>query len=48
MARLWTGLGAIGGGLVYAATGAIWAASNLRWYGWTPDANPLRFRAEEF
>ncbi len=37
----WTALGAIAGGILYAVVGAIWSASNLRWFGWAPDANPL-------
>ncbi len=39
--RRWTSLGAIVGGFVYAVAGAVWSASNLRWFGWTPAANPL-------
>jgi hypothetical protein len=30
----------VGGG-VYAVAGAVMAARNLRWFGWTPSANPL-------
>ena len=34
-------LGAIVGGFIYAAVGAVMAAGNLRWFGWSPNANPL-------
>lgn len=37
----WAGPGAVLGGVVYAVAGAVWTASNLRWFGWTPDANPI-------
>lgn len=39
--RLWLGVVAIGGSLVYAVAGGVMAAGNLRWFGWSPDANPL-------
>ena len=41
MAGHWAGLGAIVGGIVYAFTGGVMAARNLRWFGWEPNANAL-------
>ncbi len=41
LTRRWAGLSAILGGFVYAVTGAVMAARNLRWFGWVPEANPL-------
>ena len=43
MARLWTGLGAIVGGFIYAVTGAVMAVANLGWFGLPRDANGLSF-----
>lgn len=41
MVRRLSGPGAIVGGLVYAMAGAIWGASNLGWFGWIPEQDPL-------
>ncbi len=37
----WLGLGAMVGGVLYAVAGAVWSATNLRWFGWTPQAHPF-------
>jgi hypothetical protein len=43
MARLWTGFGAMVGGILYAVTGAVMAAANLGWFSLVRDANALAF-----
>jgi hypothetical protein len=37
----WAGVGAILGGVIFAAAGAVMAAGNLGWLGGSPEANDL-------